>query len=81
MTENTFLAAESRGNNSNNVARPWFRRESGLVTVFLGLAVMLLALLLPQDARIFAFYPGIACVIVGTFLTLRHGPDVHREFR
>lgn len=42
---------------------------------------MLLALLLPQELRTFVFYPAIAFIIVGTFVTLRHGPDRHQNFR
>ena len=42
---------------------------------------MLLAWLLPQEQRTIAFYPAIAFIIVGTFLTLRHGPDLHQNFR
>jgi hypothetical protein len=28
-----------------------------------------------------AFYPAIALVVIGTLLTLRHGPDKHQDFR
>jgi len=42
---------------------------------------MLLALVLPQEQRSIVFYPAIAIVVIGTLLTLRHGPDRHRDFR
>ncbi|HXF23060.1 MAG TPA: hypothetical protein VN602_00975 [Gemmatimonadaceae bacterium] len=81
MPENTYAAAERRSDNAQPVRRNWFRREPGLTAVFLGLGVMLLALLLPQEQRTMAFYPAIALVVIGTLLTLRHGPDKHQDFR
>lgn len=81
MPENTYPAVERRADNPQPTQRSWFRREPGLATVFLGLGVMLLALLLPQELRTFVFYPAIAFIIVGTFVTLRHGPDRHQNFR
>ncbi|MEO7104279.1 MAG: hypothetical protein ABI311_12845 [Gemmatimonadaceae bacterium] len=55
--------------------RPFHRREPGIATLFLGLAIMLLTLILPMEHRTFAFYPALAVIGVGVFLTLRHGPD------
>ena len=55
------------------------RRESGLATLVLGLAVMIVALILPQEQRILAFYPAIAIIAIGIILTLRHGPDRSKE--
>lgn len=81
MPENTYPAIDRRANNPQAVQRSWLRREPGLATVFAGLGVMLLALLLPQEQRMLAFYPAIAIVVVGVFLTLRHGPDRHQDFR
>jgi len=81
MPENTYAAAERRSDGAQPVRRNWFRREPGLTAVFLGLGVMLLALLLPQEQRTMAFYPAIALVVIGTLLTLRHGPDKHQDFR
>lgn len=56
-------------------ARPFHRREPGLATLILGLAVMLITLILPMEHRTFAFYPALVLVGVGVFLTLRHGPE------
>jgi hypothetical protein len=81
MPENTYPAVERRADNTQPLQRSWFRREPGLVTVFAGLGVMLLALVLPQEQRSIVFYPAIAIVVIGTLLTLRHGPDRHRDFR
>jgi uncharacterized membrane protein SirB2 len=53
----------------------WFRRELALAVSFLGLGVMVLALLLPHELRIFAFYPALGVIAVGVVLTLLHGPD------
>lgn len=55
------------------------RREPGLATLFLGLAVMILALILPQEQSTLAFYPAVAIIAIGTILTLRHGPDRSKE--
>ena len=55
--------------------RPFHRREPGIATLILGLAIMLIALILPMEHRTFAFYPALAVIGVGVFLTLRHGPD------
>lgn len=55
------------------------RREPGLATLFLGLAVMILALILPQEHRILAFYPAVAVIAIGTILTLRRGPDRSKD--
>jgi hypothetical protein len=81
MPENTYPAVERRSDAGRPVQRSWFRREPGLASVFLGLGVMLLALLLPQERRTLAFYPAIALIVIGTLLTLRHGPDKHQDFR
>jgi hypothetical protein len=81
MPENTYPAAERRLENAQPVTRRWFRREPGLAIVLLGLFVMLLALLIPQELRTIAFYPALVLVVLGTFLTLRHGPDQHRNRR
>ena len=84
MPENTYPAVERRepaSHDAQPVQRSWLRREPGLVTVFLGLGVMLLALLLPQELRTMAFYPSIALIVIGTLLTLSHGPDKHQDFR
>lgn len=55
--------------------RPWIRREPGLAVLVVGLAVMILALVLPMQHRAFAFYPGLVCVGIGIILTLGHGPE------
>lgn len=81
MPDNTYTAVEHRAEIAQPGVRSWFRREPGLAMVFLGLFVMLLALLIPQELRTLAFYPALALVVIGTFLTLRHGPDQHRDFR
>jgi hypothetical protein len=81
MPENTYPAVDRRANNAQPVQQRWFRREPGLVVVLIGLGVMLLALLLPQEHRTFAFYPAVAIVVIGTLITLRHGPDQHRDFQ
>ena len=81
MPENTYPATERRSPNTQPVRRSWFRREPGLAVVIVALVVMLLALLLPQEHRTSAFYPAVALVVIGTLLTLRHGPDQHRDFK
>jgi len=75
MTEPTYPAVERRAEAVQPDSRSLLRREPGLATLFLGLAVMLLALILPQEHRTFAFYPALVCVAIGTFLILRHGPE------
>jgi len=72
-------AADSRAKAIPSVSSRWFRREPGLATLFAGLAVMILALLLPQEQRTLAFYPALALVALGTLLILRHGPDRSRD--
>jgi hypothetical protein len=60
-------------------ADSWYRREPGLATLILGLIVMILAFLFPQEQRTLAFYPAVAFIVVGTLMTLRHGPDRPKE--
>jgi anti-sigma factor RsiW len=81
MPQNSYPAAERREQHAPSAQPRWLRREPGLATVLLGLGVMVLALLLPQEQRTLAFYPAIALLVIGTFLTLRHGPDRHRDFQ
>ncbi|HEY7896787.1 MAG TPA: hypothetical protein VIC03_00085 [Gemmatimonadaceae bacterium] len=75
MPEQTYSAADRRARAGEPDSLPFHRREPGVATLLLGLAVMLLALILPQELRTFAFYPGLVCIAIGLFLTLRHGPE------
>jgi len=75
MTQQTDSATNARANTVKVVAQPFHKREPGLATLFVGLAIMLMTLLLPMEHRTFAFYPALVITGVGVFLTLRHGPE------
>jgi hypothetical protein len=85
MPDNTYSASDRGAQQVPGAQRErsrflnWFRREPGLATVFLGLAAMILALLLPREVRTLAFYPGVVITVAGTLITLRHGPDRPRQ--
>ena len=85
MTQNTYNNAAKRGGSPRNPAaaspapKSLARREPGLATLVLGLAVMLITLILPQEHRPLAFYPALVCVGIGVIMTLRHGPDQPRS--
>jgi hypothetical protein len=75
MPEPTNHAENHRAAAVQTSSRAFLKREPGLAILLLGLAAMILALILPQEHRTFAFYPALACVGIGVILTLRHGPD------
>jgi hypothetical protein len=74
MPDNSIQTSALRAERSG-AAGSWYRREPGLATLFLGLIVMILAFLFPPEQRTLAFYPAVAFIVVGTLMTLRHGPD------
>lgn len=80
MTDQIDLTADGRTQTAptgrDSISRGgWFRRELALAVSFLGLGVMVLALLLPHELRIYVFYPALGIIAVGVILTLLHGPD------
>ncbi|MEO8945246.1 MAG: hypothetical protein ABI338_02015 [Gemmatimonadaceae bacterium] len=75
MPQQTDSPTTARAQAIQTAAQPFYRREPGLATLFSGLAIMLITLILPMEHRTFAFYPALALVGVGVFLTLRHGPE------
>jgi hypothetical protein len=79
MPTQNNTATDGRSKAISRDARPWYRREPGLVTLFVGLAIMLVALILPMEHRTFAFYPALVVVGAGLLMTLRHGPEKPRN--
>lgn len=83
MPENTSsrdnpAASTSRSSAAAAPERSLVRREPGIVTLIVGLAVMAMTLLLPNEHRPIAAYPALALIAVGVLLILRHGPDPQR---
>ena len=75
MPQQTESPTTTRAQAIQPVALPFYRREPGLATLFLGLAIMLITLILPTEHRTFAFYPALVVIGAGVMLTLRHGPE------
>jgi hypothetical protein len=75
MSEQKIPQVDRRASAAEPAPRPWVRREPGLAVLTLGLAVMILALVLPHEHRTFAFYPALLCVGIGVIMTLHHGPE------
>ncbi|MEO7042181.1 MAG: hypothetical protein ABI035_07970 [Gemmatimonadaceae bacterium] len=75
MTQQTDSPTTARAQALPTVAQPFYRREPGLATLILGLAIMLFTLILPTEHRTFAFYPALVVIGAGIFLTLRQGPE------
>lgn len=83
MPENTSSRDSRAASASLSAAAPTperslVRREPGIVTLIVGLAVMAMTLLLPNEHRPIAVYPALALIAVGVLLILRHGPDPER---
>lgn len=83
MPENPYdrdnRAAPSLSSTAPTPERSLVRREPGIVTLIVGLAVMAMTLLLPHEHRPIAVYPALALIAVGVLLILRHGPDQQRH--
>jgi 4-hydroxybenzoate polyprenyltransferase len=73
------VASNSTDKAAGSPLARFLREELALAVSFLGLAVMILAWLLPHALREYAFYPGLVVIAIGVVLTLRHGPDRPRH--